>query len=84
MTAIDLPYLFNSRPANNRNRRIMLAPAEVGYLNGHRPFNLAAGTGQSAPKQRSCSRRSTEILRPDVSHFLVRKEPEWHQVRVLG
>ena len=50
MTAIDPPYRFNSRPANNRNRRILLAPAEVGYLNGHRPFNLGGGNGSKCPE----------------------------------
>ena len=49
MTAIDPLYRFNSRPANNRNRRILLAPAEVGYLNGHRPFNLGGGNGSKCP-----------------------------------
>ena len=49
MTAIDPPYRFNSRPANNRNRRILLAPAEVGYLNGHRPFNLGGVNGSKCP-----------------------------------
>ena len=49
MTAIDPPYRFNSRPANNRNRRILLAPAEIGYLNGHRPFNLGGVNGSKCP-----------------------------------
>ena len=70
MTAIDPPYRFNSRPASNRNRRILLTPAEVGYLNGQTIHGAAMKVGRGktlafpfATKITAQSGRHTEFLR---------------------